>query len=405
MRSKGLAAIVLAAVILPAAASANPRSVELRRRGFELVYNLDREEAMAEFRRAIEADPGDPAAYRAVSALAWLNLFFLRGAVTADAYMGSLTNSSVKVKETPADLAAMIRTNAVKALKLAVGELERRPGEADAHYEVGAAAAQVAAYTASVEGSVLGAVSLARRALDEQGRVLQLDPSRKDTGLIVGSYAYAVANLGTALRWMAHLIGLGGGREKAIRLLEDCAAYPSDVQAEAMVVLVVIYNREKRYEDALRLLATLRGQFRRNRLLWLESGATDMRAGRPAEALEFLETGVAMFERDPRPKAFGEAALWYGKRGAALVALGQRARAEADLFRALAAEGHPWARGRCHLELGKLADLAGDRTAAVAAYRRAAVMCGGDRDPIGVAEAEQLLAQPYAGTIARPGRQ
>jgi tetratricopeptide (TPR) repeat protein len=130
-----------------------------------------------------------------------------------------------------------------------------------------------------------------------------------------------------------------------------------------------------------------------------------MRAGRPARALEFLDAGIAMFERDPRLKAFGEAALWHFKRGTVHAALGDRARAEADLRKALDAQGRGWVHGRCRLELGKLADLSGNRTAATAEYRMAAALCAGDRDPVGREEAERLLKKPYAGTNAAPGRQ
>jgi tetratricopeptide (TPR) repeat protein len=401
----GAAALALVATLVPAAATANPRSAELRRAGFQYAYNLDHEEALAVFRRAVEADPGDSAAYLAISSVVWLNLLFQRGAITADDYLGSVTEPNVKLNAPPAAILATFRTNAEKALELGEAQLRRNPLDADAHYNVGAALGQLAAFTATVEGSVFGAMKTAHRAFDEQERVLELDPSRKDAGLVVGSYRYAVASLGIFMRWMAHLAGLGGGRERAVRLLEDCAAYPSDAQTEASLVLVLVYNREQRYDDASRLLARLREQYPRNRLLWLESGATDMRAGRPVRALEFLDAGVAMFERDPRAKAFGEAAMWYAKRGAILVALGERSRAEADLRRSLAAEGRGWIHGRAHLELGKLADLAGDRAAANEAYRRGAALCSGDQDPAGAAEANRWIGRPYTGTIAGPGRQ
>ena len=112
-----------------------------------------------------------------------------------------------------------------------------------------------------------------------------------------------------------------------------------------------------------------------------------------------------MFEGDPRPKAFGETALWYAKRGAVRAALGNRAGADSDLRKALAAEGRDWVHGRCHLELGKLADVSGARTAAMAEYRRAAELCERDRDPVGREEAERLQKTPHTGTNAAPGRQ
>ena len=401
----GIATFALFTLLCSETALANPRSVELRRQGFVHAYNLDHDEALAAFRQAIDADPTDPGAYRALGAVAWFNLMYLRGAITADDYLGSMMEPNVKMSAPPAELAAMFHTNVEKALRLAELQLKNRPADADAHFNVGAAVGQMAAYTATVEGTVLSAVSAARRAFHEQERVLEIDPSRKDAGLVTGSYRYAVASLGTVMRWMAYLAGFSGGRDHAIRQLEECAAYASDVQTEARLALVLIYNREQRYDDASRVLMVLREQFPKNRLLWLESGATDMRAGRPGRALAILDMGVAMFERDPRPKAFGEAALWYAKRGAAFVALGERKRAEADLRLAMAAEGREWVHGRCYLEFGKLADMAGDRVAAMAAYRRAAALCSKDRDPIGTEEAERWLGRPYQGTIAGDRRQ
>ena len=404
-RLTGLAAMALAAWFLTAPASANPRSAELRRAGFQLAYNLDYDEALATFRRAVEADPGDSASHRAIAAIAWLNLLITRGALTADEFLSSLPESHATMQAPPADIAAMFRTNIDKAIELAEAQVRHRPNDADAHFNVGAARGLVAAYTVTVEGSLFGAVTLARRAFKIQERVLALDPSRKDAAYYAGAYRYAVANLGSVKRLLAYMAGFGGDRERAIRLLEESAAYPSDVQADATIVLTLVYNKEKRYDDAARLLAGLRGMFPRNRLLWLESGATDMRAGRPARALEFLDAGIAMFERDERPKAFGEAALWQFKRGTVHAAIGDRDRAEADLRKALAAQGRGWVHGRCRLELGKLADLSGNRTAAMAEYRMAAALCAGDRDPVGREEAERLLKKPFAGTIAAPGRQ
>ena len=83
-------------------------------------------------------------------------------------------------------------------------------------------------------------------------------------------YRYAVANLGAPLRLVAHLAGIGGDRERALHLVEEAASQPSDVQANAMFTLILIYNRESRYDAALRVVADLKQRFPRNRLLWLE---------------------------------------------------------------------------------------------------------------------------------------
>ena len=67
-------------------------------------------------------------------------------------------------------------------------------------------------------------------------------------------------------------------------LVEAAANYPGENQTDARLALVVFYNREGRYDPALNELAKLRDQYPRNRLFWLETGSTYLRAGRFAEA-------------------------------------------------------------------------------------------------------------------------
>ena len=74
--------------------------------------------------------------------------------------------------------------------------------------------------------------------------MLELDPRRKDAGLIVGTYRYAVSALPLPLRAAAHLVGFGGDRALGVRMVEEAAAYPGDSQLNAMFVLVLLYNRE-----------------------------------------------------------------------------------------------------------------------------------------------------------------
>src|SRR5438477_150599 len=82
----------------------------------------------------------------------------------------------------------------------------------------------------------------------DHARVLALDPLRKDAGLIVGMYRYAVSALPVPLRLLAHLVGFGGDRARGLRLIEDAAAYPSGAQPNALFTLVLLYNREARYD-------------------------------------------------------------------------------------------------------------------------------------------------------------
>jgi len=188
---------------------------------------------------------------------------------------------------------------------------------------------------------------------------------------------------------------MGGDREGGIRMIEAAAAGKTEASPDAKFALILLYNREARYADAQRVIGDLQKTFARNRLLWLEAGATALRAGRAADAETHLTTGMKMLAGDTRPRMFGEEALWLHKRGAARVALQRTAEADADLRRALKLESRKWVTGRVHAELGKLADLKGERKTASDHFKQAQKLADEDNDPIGSAAAERWIGAAY----------
>jgi len=365
-------------------------AAKLRATALELGYNLDHAAALDAFRAAIAAHPDDPSTHRLTAAALWINALFRQGAVTVDDYLGQARASVVR-QPPPPELASAFRTHLDRAIALAEQRLRANPRDADAHFQVGAAHGFLASYTATVEGRISGGFGAARRAYREHKRALELDPARQDAGLIVGMYRYAVSMLPIHWRLLAGLAGFDGGRDRGLRLVEAAAAHPSDVQANALFTLIVIYNREARYDDALRVIGELQRRYPRNRLLWLEEGTTALRARRFDAAKASLERGLAMLGSDPRPRAFGKEARWRYAYGAALAGLQQSAPAARELQAALGIEAHAWVHGRAHKELGRIADLAGDRPKAVAAYRLAARICRAEHDDVCADEAGKLL--------------
>jgi tetratricopeptide (TPR) repeat protein len=387
---KALAAAV-GVGILTAPALANRESDALRARAAEQIYNLDRDLAVATYRQAIDADPQDAGAYRGLASGLWLSIMFRRGNVTVDDYLGKITRPTGQPPPPPAEVAAAFRDALDRALALSGKRVAERPRDPDAHYQFGAALGLRASYIATVDGSALGAFRAAREAYEEHERVLALDSQRKDAGFIVGTYRYVVSVLALPLRWVAYMAGFGGGREKGLRLIEEAAAYPGDSQTDARFALILLYNREKKYDQALSQLATLRERYPRNRLVVLETGSTNLRAGRAAEAERVLDEGIRRLASDTRPRMFGEEAIWYYKRGAARAALGRDAEARQDLAKALAVEGRNWLHGRAHLEVGKLVLKAGDRAAARKEFQAAIALCESDNDAAWAEEARRWM--------------
>jgi len=379
-------------------------SNELRQKALELAYNLDHDQSLDLLRRAVALSPDDPAPHRSLASVLWLNLLFRRGAVTVDHYLGSFSSSTVDLAKPPPDIDREFRFHVERSIALAERRVASNPGSAQAHYDLGAAVGLQASYVATVEGRMLAGFRAARRCYDEHEKVLALDPSRKDAGLIVGTYRYLVSTLSLPMRMMAYVAGFGGGRARGIQMLEETAEFNTqkvgsdtkavsgnDARTDALFALVLVYNRERRFDDALRVLQELRRLYPRNRLLLLEAGATALRGGRPQQADDLLTEGLAMLAKDQRARMPGEEALWRYKRGAARAALGQAGPALADLERATGADAQSWVHGRARVELGRLALKRGDRGAAAVEARQAETLCERGNDPDCLEDARALL--------------
>lgn len=316
-------------------------------------------------------------------------MLFLRGAVTVDHYLGSFSKARVQMQKPPADLEAEFRKHVQIAIDLSRERVKKFPQDPQAYYDLGAALGLEASYIATVEGKLLAGFKAARRTFDAHERALELDRSRHDAALVVGMYRYIISTLSLPMRMMAYVAGFGGGKETGINLLRQAAAGGGEARTDALFALILVYNRERRFDDALAALAELRRLYPRNRLVVLEQGSTALRAGRAADAERILSEGMRMLAADPRPRIPGEEALWRYKRGAARVVL-RRDDALEDLRAAVSGDAQPWVAGRARVELAKVALRKGDRATAQSELRQAVELCQNGNDPACVEEARQL---------------
>ena len=391
-RAVGIVALVLAQAGAQAAAG-TPESRALTEQAFRAAYNLDHAEAIALLDKALAADPNDADAHRAAAVIAWLRIGFLRGSITVDDYLGSVSSPNINMLPPPPAEAQRFTQHITRALQLSEAEVQRRPNDANAQFRLGAVVGAQASYGATVEGRVLASFRYARRAYDAHERVLELDPSRKDAGLIVGTYRYIVSAMSLPVRLMAYVAGFGGDKDLGLKMIEEAAGYSSLSQTDARFALFLLYNREKRYDDALKVIGALQQQYPKNRQLWYEGGATLLRAGRYAEAESVLSDGIRRRDSDRRERMFGEDALWHYKRGVARARLGRAAAAGEDFQVPLSHEARDWVRGRAHRELGELALAAGNREQAREHSRLAIELAVRGNDPAGKNEGQALLSR------------
>jgi len=394
--------LVLGLVWTPAAPisrqSDRPPAADLADRVYAAAFNLDHDEAVRLARQLVAEQPDESRSHRLLATVLWTNMLFRMGAVTVDYFMGSLTKSKDTRPPIPAELEREFSAALDRAIALTEARLDRNRHDLEARYDAGAVYAIQASFRASMDGSPAAAFGAARKAFNAQEDVLDADPDHVGANVIVGTYRYIVSTLRFPSRWLAYLVGFGGGKERGISMIESATRDPSSV-VDAVPALLLIYTREERYGDALRMAERLSDTFPRNRLFRLEVAAAALRAGQAARADEILTREIARLPEDTRPRVPGERALWLYKRAAARVELGRQADARRDLDDALTGNPAGWIRGRVHLERGKLADLAGRRAEAVEAYRAARDLAGRNQDPVARREAENLIGRPF-----EPGR-
>ena len=367
--------------------------------GFDLAYNLDHEAAIAKLTSAVEVYPDNPIVHRSLAAAVWLKLIFSRGTLLVDNYLtGSVSRPTGDLEPPPVELDQLFEKHIERAIALSETEIRLAPDDANAHYELGIAVGLAASYRASIRGQTFRALRYAKRAYNAHQRVLELNPNRDDAKLLVGIYRYVVSIMPRLFRMMAYLVGFDGGKDEAIALVRDAAAYPGETQAEAQFALVLLLNRERQYGQAQRFLRQLRRTYPRNRLVWLETASTWLRDDRPAMADLSLVHGFSQLQGDDRTRMFGEDATWHLARGTARVDLGLVDRARADLYRAANGNAPLWVIGRAQLGLGKLADLEGRRQRARDYYQQSKDLCDNARDRRCEQAADYYLDYPFTGS-------
>ena len=114
------------------ARDANPATDAHLQQAFALAYNLDHDAAVTAMRAVIAEDPSNPAPYRALATVTWLNLLFKRGMVLVEHYLGPVSRSDVKIAAPPSDAARVFQENATaRRSRLPKPRCRRAPNDPD----------------------------------------------------------------------------------------------------------------------------------------------------------------------------------------------------------------------------------------------------------------------------------
>jgi tetratricopeptide (TPR) repeat protein len=157
----------------------------------------------------------------------------------------------------------------IKALAL----VARDKNDPDALYFLGTVYGVMAGYEASTARKFFAALRHGSRSVDAHQKVLKLKPDYYDAYLTVGVYDYVMGSLPFTYKAMAAMAGHRGSKDRGIRRLQTIIEKDAMAADAARVLLLAIYQNEKRYQDALEILEYLTAKYPLNYLIKLEKAS------------------------------------------------------------------------------------------------------------------------------------
>ena len=280
--------------------------------GLDHFYNVELQAAIGDFKKAVESDP-DNVLFHNYLGNAYLFTELQRlGKLEGNLYDASNSFLKEKSPEPNPQVITRFKEQIEWVKKRCEARLAKNPKDVEALYALGAAYGIEANYLFSIERKWFDALDAGGKANDLHEKVLKIDPNYHDAKLIPGAYQYVVGSIPRSVKWLAFIFGFHGSRERGVAMLQETMVHGKLASTDAIFLLVVIYNREKQYEYARRLLQSLADYFPRNPLVRLEIARSYVKEGQIDKAL-LQYTQVA---RDLEAGKFGEGKvprerLWY----------------------------------------------------------------------------------------------
>jgi len=360
-------ALALLAFVQPGLAQRND---QILLEGFEALYNLDFDVAETHFRRLAELDPPRPEPWNQLAATLWLKIVAGQEKLNLESFSGASLGTDDSSDAVGAQEEKQLRDTIATAVSKADALLARNRQDVQALYAKGVAKAQLAAFEAVAKRSYFAAYRTAREARDLHSEVLKLDPNFKDAALTIGVYDYAVASIPGWLKFFLGAFGLrGGDKERGLATIVDVARSGKSARTDAKMLLIVMYNREKKYEESVALLSDLQSRYPRNYLLELSKASVYSRIKEWDQAINSYRSVLQKVEA-------GNQGYKHLDRSKVLLLL---AKANVDqgsvpegmaIYQEVISDGRSSDNDRANarLWLGRLYDLMKDRTKAVAEY-------------------------------------
>src|SRR6185369_7951783 len=277
-------ALLLALVALPLGAQQT-----LIDEGFAAFYNLEYDQAISVFEKAIVQNPGLPDLHNHLAQTLIFREMFRNGALESEVVSGNNSFLRRPKLNPPPDLEKRILDEIGKAMSLASDRLKANPNDTAAMYAQGIAYGLRSNYFWVVKKAWHDSLRDANSARKLHNRISELEPNNVDARLVQGLHDYIVGSLPWAYKMLGFMVGIHGDKEKGVRTVQDVARNGKLNRVDAEILLCALYRRENQSKLAVPLVQDLIKRYPRNYLLRMELGQMYSQAGDGVRGLQALE--------------------------------------------------------------------------------------------------------------------
>jgi len=244
-------------------------------RGFQLLYNLNFDQAHTLFSAYERTHPDDPMGPTANAAGSLFSEFHRLGVLESQFFeLDKRFENRPKLNPDPV-VRAQFQAALGRAQTLAQARLAKNSKDEDALFSLTLVNGLQADYAALIEKRNLASLHYTKEAASWADQTLAVDPTCYDAHIAGGISKYLVGTMSAPIRWLVRLGGVSGDKQAGIKELQLVAAHGHYLAPFADILLAIAYVRDHDKPRARELLASLRDQFPANPLFAQEIAKLD----------------------------------------------------------------------------------------------------------------------------------
>jgi len=270
-----------------------------RESGDNHFYNLEYDQAIADYTKLVQQKPNDPIGYNDLASAKLYKIMLRQGLLDSNAFgKDNRFLRNRRPQGDPAEKRQVIDT-LERGRSAAQALLARDSHDKAALYALCANYGLRATYEFTLDKAWVAALRSGSKARTYCDQVKKVDPSFTDAYLVLGVYEYAAGSLPMAAKMFGAIGGIHGSKKKGFEYITRVAKEGNYERNSARVVLALLYRREKRPLEAAQVLEGLTADYPRNYLFGIEMASDYADASQPDRAVGVLKTLLAKADLNP----------------------------------------------------------------------------------------------------------